>query len=308
MLPRNVLVAPPPERGPLPGAPASLGLYRHRDIESDIEITGLHLDYEIDPADVLEKALADQAKTIVSRHLTPSFSGASGDFVATWSVEERPFVGRFYAAKWGARLYIVSCRAPAELYSALAESMAVTVASLTPLAPDNAPLAVASREIKNAVPAPWTTRLPETWLFEPDICSDDVVSFQALQLPSRPTPHPDMLFGKLSFAAMARREDRSAADVAHTYVRALREKAVLVAHDEFKEEAPPQGFSAAWGLVAKAERLGQLGEVRCRVLLHDRAWFIAGVLGPTKQDGSLAWMQNKRVLDVVTRALEVEVL
>ena len=44
-------------------------------------------------------------------------------------------------------------------------------------------------------------------------------------------------------------------------------------------------------------------ELRCLILAHERAWFVAGVLGPARHAAPIAWARNKRALDVVTSAV-----
>ena len=78
--------------------------------------------------------------------------------------------------------------------------------------------------------------------------------------------------------------------------------------ERFQPVQAPAPFLQAWQIVADAT-LAPPGaepvrcELRCMILAHERAWLVAGVLGPARHDAPIAWARNKRVLDIVTSSV-----
>jgi hypothetical protein len=133
----------------------------------------------------------------------------------------------------------------------------------------------------------------------------NVSSFQAAQMPIEEQDDPDKLLGKLSFAVVARSAVRVPRAAATAFLEVLKENEFELEDKDFEEEASRPPFHKSWVLVCGATRKGRASEVRCRVMLHERAWVIAGVVGSKREDDAFAWMRNQRVLDVVTSTLVI---
>jgi hypothetical protein len=122
-------------------------------------------------------------------------------------------------------------------------------------------------------------------------------------VPIEPIDDPETLVGKLSFAVVARSAVKVPRAAAKAFLDVLKDNEFTIEEKDFEEEPSPPSFHKSWILVANTERKGKPGELRCRVMLHERAWVIAGVVGPRREGDPFAWMRNKRVLDVVTSTL-----
>ena len=136
-----------------------------------------------------------------------------------------------------------------------------------------------------------------------------VTSFQAVQA-ELPVAGAGPAFGHLSMGVLARPAADNETIVAGSFLDGLRANGVTVERTDLGPTAPREEFLAAWDLVSpatlhNAQVAGLACEVRCRVMLHDDVWVMAGVLGPRREVGGLAWARSKRLLDVVTSSLEL---
>jgi hypothetical protein len=150
-------------------------------------------------------------------------------------------------------------------------------------------------------PVPWRVRLPSSWTLETPTSSDEAASFQASKL------RGEELVGKLAVAVIGREVMKRPRDVANVYLESLDSYGLEVERDDFaaEEAAPP--FEQSWCLESPVLRSGAVpGEVRCRVLRHERAWVIAGMLSPRREDDPPAWDENRRTLDLVTRTFRIK--
>jgi hypothetical protein len=277
---------------------------------ADLEVWGVHLAREIDPADWLDVWLEEQGMTVVSRKPQKTAGGVAGDAVATWDTEANPFAGRFFAMKWGARLFIVGLRAPREHYARFAEEHFLAMASLSPVDTSGGLLAEKVNEFGDPQPVPWKVLVPASWMVQPDSMAPTLSSFRCTAFPLADTDR-ELLFGKLSFGLAARSLFKTARAAANAFLDAVKENHTTIEQEEFVEEPAPEPFDKAWALVSAAAcsrpPLENFPcEVRCRVFRHDQVWFVAGVFGPSRDAGAIAWMQNKRTLDVLTSTLEVK--
>jgi hypothetical protein len=298
-------VGPGGEEAPTPDAPSqSLGLFHREGPAADVEVVGTLLPFEVDPVHWLEATLEGDGKTVVSSKPVAMRGGLLGDMVATWEGEDgQRFAGRFFASKWGPRIFCVCCRTTAESYPKLAEDFFVSIMTFAALDESFGHLAEKVRTVRGETPLAWKVAVPASWIVQPAPEGSKVSSFQAAQVPIEPTSDPETLVGKLSFAVVARSAVKVPRAAAKAFLDVLEENEFTLEDKDFEEEPSPPAFHKSWILVAKTERKGKPGELRCRVMLHERAWVIAGVIGQRRDDDSFAWMRNKRVLDVVTSTL-----
>lgn len=277
--------------------------------ESTVEVFGHLLPREIDPADYLEVWLAGEGVTISSARDISTDSGVSGDAVGSWLADGETWVGRFYATKWGNRLFIVSQRAPERRYPALAETFYSTMMSLAPGSPEGSPLAEDARHWGEEGPMPWRTIVPVSWILQPDSIHADLTSFRGSSVAIGKSAR-ELLFGKLVLAMATKNVAPNPAALAGAFVDALSDRRVTVEPADLEEMAAPAGFRSAYSLVTRATLnrppfYGVPCEVRARVLAGKSASFFAGVFGPTRETGAIAWMHNKRTLDLAIQHLEV---
>jgi hypothetical protein len=159
--------------------------------------------------------------------------------------------------------------------------------------------------VAQSIPVPWKLVLPVSWLAEPEPMRDPEVG----SLQARQHPHErDLteLAGHLSLAVVARGKHKKASELGAMFIDMARERGLDVEREEFADEPTPKGFEKSWYLVTPVSHLGTEGELRCRVMLHRSAWIVAGVMGATRGADGLAWMRNKRALDIATATLEIE--
>jgi hypothetical protein len=233
--------------------------------------------------------------------------GIVGDAVATWTAEDdKLFAGRYFCTKWGPRIFVLELRTPKEHYERLAEDFFVSIATFSVLDDSLGLFAEKVHTVSNTAPIPWRVVVPESWTIKPEPNTDKVASFQATQVPVTPSAEGERLYGKLSFAVVARSEAKTGRAAANAYLSAVRDLGIAIETDAFVEEPATDPFEKSWLLVSNVTKSGNPGELRCRVLMHKKAWVIAGVLGPVRSDSALAWMQNKRVLDIVTTTLKLK--
>ena len=303
-VPRDWRLGPQGQEAPGPDSALTLALFKRSDPEVDLEVIGHELQYEIDPADWLEQSLTLDGKTIVSTQHKHMLAGVVGDAVVRWQVDGVPYAGRFFASKWGPRLFVVCLRAPEEHYNRFADDFFLSIASFQAVDDSLGLFAERVNAVAEKRPVPWELVMPVSWLVEPEPMFDpEVASLQARQ-----HPHEGDLSdfaGHLSLAVVARSKHKKARELGDLFLDMLRERGIEIEPAEFEEEEPRKGFVGSWLLVSPATHLGCAAETRCRVMAHRSAWVLAGVLSPWRDDDMLAWMRNKRVLDIATSTLEI---
>ena len=95
------------------------------------------------------------------------------------------------------------------------------------------------------------------------------------------------------------------------FAPALADGGLRILSEDFMEERCEDldagTFERSWLLVSAVHRSQSLpGEVVCRVLRHERAWVLAGVLSPREEDDHDAWTENRRALAVLTSTLRIK--
>lgn len=306
-LPADVVCAHEGALSPELDASTSLGLYQTSKPAVDFEVMGSWLRYEIDPADWLDAQLEVLGYEVQSRRPVRLANGTAGDAVATWSHDQRAYVGRFMAAKYGARLYTVCCRTSADDYDRVATSMFTAAASLRPLHEWPGIFAETVSFVEDDAPFDWKVALPKSWQVVQHPGDDEGAWFEASHLaPTAPDEQLGERDGRLALAVMTRGSAKRPRDAANVYLTALEDNGTRIADADFLDDISDEPFSQAWYLTSSIEREGVRGEVRCRVMMHEHAWIVGGVVGPSRDDDQDAWMRNKRALDIATTTLEVD--
>lgn len=311
-LPPEVEVIGRPAVAPSLAAPTqSLGLFRRHDPEADVEVLGHLLEYEIDAHDWLERTLRAEGRRIRSSKPKRLLSGAMGDIVATWALDDEHFAGRYIATKWGPRLFIACARTRLADYPALADELFRSAASLEALDRSSGAFGEPVHFFFEDVPCEWKVAVPDSWSIQHHAPSEEGAWFDAMH--TAPGPVDEMsgeVDGRLSVAVMARSVAQRPRDAGNVLLRALRDNDVHLEHATFERDDDTlpvcrTTFLQAWSLVTPLRRGEAEGELRCRVMMHEHAWVVAGVLGSTREEDEDAWMRNKRVLDVVSCTLEL---
>jgi hypothetical protein len=303
-VPKDFRLGPQGEEAPTDESAPTLALFKNADPEVDLEVIGHELKYEIDPADWLEMSLEQDDKTIVSRRPVRLLAGVTGDMVATWEVDGKPFAGRFTALKWGPRLYVIALRTAQESYDRFADDYFMSMASFAAVDDSLGLFAERVHTVVEGAPVPWKLVIPISWVVDREpMYVPEVGSLQARQI-----PHQGDLAdfaGQLTLAVVERDRHKKASELGARFVEILRERGMQLEPPEFTEEEAPKGFKQSWSMVSPVSHLESVGEARCRVMLHGSAWVLGGVIGPPRDHQPLAWMRNKRALDIATSTLEI---
>ena len=306
---RATRIAPDGKVAPTVAEPfQTLALFQRPDPLADLEIFGLHLPVEVDTADWLDLWLARHKMNIVSSKPLSTQRGMLGDCVCTWDTPEGPFAGRFAALRWGSRVFLLTLRTPRRLYAAIADDFFLAAASFAPEEVDARRLNGESHQnVPIPAPLPATVTLPASYSIAMDVSNPRLSAFGGDQQPIPALPD-DPAFGKLSFllaeASMADHPAKAAA----LYLDALLKNPITMGGDEFLQEPAAAPFEQSWLLITPATLTPTDGdpvpcELRCRVMSHPKAWFVAGVLGPARHAAPIAWMRNKRALELMTTSV-----
>jgi hypothetical protein len=303
-VPKDCKVGPQDAAEPTVDKPVSLGLWQRERGPADIEVMGFVLDKEIDAADWLDESLKVEGKAILESKRVQMIGGAVGDVLATWDIDGEPWIGRFFTAKYGPRLFLLMFRTPKSAYKTMAEDFFVSIATFGNVDKRLGPLSEPVNHIEGTTPAAWKCVLPQSYRIQPEEGDAKLSAFQAALTPPPEIDPGVVTAGKLSFAIAARGLAKTAKVASEKYLGALKDLGFNVEEGEFVEEPPKKPYQKSWLLVTRAERNGGACEVRCRVGFTDKTWVVAGVIGPLREESAIVWMQNKRALDVVTSTLE----
>ncbi len=286
----------PPERGE---GPQTLACFASPDGRAQFEVSGALLDDEVDPAEWLQSMLESAHRTIVSQKPVATPAGRVGDVVAIWHTGGTEYAGRFFAAKWGAQLFVVGCSCPRLDYADFSDAFFECLTGFSPLRSAARAFAVDTHSIAHERPMAWSAELPSSWDFFNHAPGDDGAYFEAAHaMAPKPDEQSGDLDGKLAVALVARSTAKRPRDASKLYLDALKHAGFAIEAVNFESEAPRDPFAQCWYMSSEVERDGARGQLHCRVAMNDRVWLIGGVVGPTREDDSTAWMRNKRALDI----------
>jgi hypothetical protein len=272
----------------------------------DIEVVGHLLEREVDAADLLDGELAALTErdglTVVSRRPVRLAGGDAGDVVATWERDGKAYAGRFFATKWGARVFVVSARTALADYEAVAEDIFTSIASFEPIHTPEDLFAEPVVWMSGSAPLKWKAALPDAWIPLPAYQDARLSGFQAMQVEGYDLT---AVHGRMSFAVADRSTAKRPRDAANLLLDVVRENGFEVTHEDFSEEPAQKPFERSWLLASGLRQGDKRGELRCRVMMNASVWAVGGVLGPAEEDDRASWMENKRALDVVTTTLRL---
>lgn len=313
---------------PTPESPIqSLGLFYREDAEMDLEVVGVQLGREIDPIHWLELHLEYNGVRISSLKALPLAGGIVGDAVCEWTVEGKPFAGRFVALKFGPRLYVVCCRASQETYAAHADEFFVSLTQFGAVDESLGMCAEPMTRVGAPKPAPWFLFVPGSWQLSAEDYEGGQAGFQAVMSgpgpgeplvssalspfpgaeagPAVELPADDSYLGKMAVSLLPQTMAPTPEAAEGGCLDTFRGAGLELDREEFEDEPPHGPLEQSRLLITPARLAGQEGvELRCRVGLVKGLWFIAGIVGPARHVNPFAWMQNKRALDVVTGSLQ----
>lgn len=309
---RATNIAPGGDTPPKVGDPfQSLALFQRTNPIADIEVFGLDLPAEVEPADWLDLWILRHGLEPVSSMPVATPAGVFGDVVCRWQTPQGEFAGRFAALRFAERIFLLAMRTPRANYAALADDFFAAMSSLLPLevGPPTAPAEPRATALLSH-PTKATVSLPGSYTLELNVSEPGRMSaYTGDQQPIAALPD-DPAFGKLTFLLA----DLSLADhpgkAAGLYMEPLLRNPITLHGDEFVElPSAPEPFLQAWEITAPATLTPPDAkpvpcELRCRILAHERAWFVAGVIGPARHAGPIAWARNKRALDLVTSTVK----
>jgi hypothetical protein len=292
-----------PKRGE---APQTLACFASPDGRAQFEVSGALLDDEVDPAEWLQGMLENAHRTIVSQKPVPTPAGRVGDVLAIWHTGDTEYAGRFFAAKWGAQLFIVGCSCPRLDYADFGDDFFACLTGFSPIRSAARAFAVDTHSTAQEHPMAWSAQLPSSWDFFNHAPGDDGAYFEAAHaMAPKPDEQSGDLDGKLAIALVARATAKRPRDASKLYLDALKHAGFAIEAVNFESEAPQDPFIQCWYMSSEVERDGARGQLHCRVAMNDRVWLIGGVVGPTREDDSTAWMRNKRALDIACSTVTV---
>ena len=270
----------------------------------EIAVFGTLLEREIDALDWLEQSPAMRNRRIVSLGEVERL-GAEADVEVAWKNGTGDRSGRYFVTKAGPRLFVLACSSGTDDAPLLAGEFAAAIQSFAPKHDPKGRYAEPMRRHGGETPVPWQLTLPASWVLEMGSSSEEADSFQAENLRHPPGAPPEMV-GKLAFAVLGRGAGETPRSIANLYLDAVAEHGLVLGDEEVAALDPVAPFTQSWSLIAQVRREELPGELRCRVLCHPRVWVLAGVLGLTREEDVDAWMQNKRVLDVMIATLRLK--
>ncbi len=271
---------------------------------AEIDVMAAKLYREVDAGDWLAASPVLWSKGVAEGIETEHRAGSAA-LDAFWERAGVSYCGRICCLKSGPRMFLISCSAREDEWPRAWPVIEAALESFEPVQPPAHRYAEPLREYRAETPIPWTTSLPASWLVEPGTKSERAASFQAENM-HRPKGQRGEMVGKLAFAVLSRSLYRTPRDTVDLYLDAVREHGIDIGDNAVVAQTPRRPYEQAWSLSAPVWRDELPGEVRCRVLLHEKVWVLAGVLSVRREEDVMAWMENKRALDVVTRSLRFE--
>lgn len=305
---KSTRMGPPPAKPPVAGGDVvQLAIFNRPQPPCDLEVFGVHLTQDINPADWLDLWLERQGHAqVLSRKRFPSIGGTIGDVLARWQVEGVPWIGRFFVTKAGPRVFLLWARTAEADYAKLAEPIFLSIMSFRILDTSAGPLAEGVRWVNGNFPVPWKLALPASWHGTVQPGNQQAAAFEAAFLaPAAPNAVPQIL-GKMSFAIIAPDLIKEGPALGANCLTALKSAGVIAESSEFAQEPHAEPYTAAWYLETKATLNANPVAVHGRILRHPKAWIAATVVSPAREVQPALWMQARRLLDIVTMTLAID--
>jgi hypothetical protein len=293
----------------LPSVPTVQSLHRLvryelTDDEATIDVSASKLLREVDAGDWLATWPVLNIKGVVEG-VEKEHHASYAELDAHWQSGGVSWRGRFVCIKSGPRMFLIACKAPQQHWDAVVQRLAVVFDSFEPSTKAPHRYAERLRDYSAESPIPWTISLPSSWMLEPGTKNDKVASFQAENM-TQAWGEPGEMVGKMAFAVLDRPMYKTPRETVNLYLDAVRDHGIEIGPTQLKLLELRRPFEQSWCLEAPVWSDDAPGVVHCRVLLHENVWVLAGVLSVRREEDAMAWMQNKRAIDVVTRSLRFD--
>ena len=266
---------------------------------AEIEVSVARLPREIAAGDCLHLHLAGGGEEVLHRRDLDSEGGYVSDVLSRRLVGGEAVVSRWLAIKDGKHLFVVHARTLEEHYARFAEAFLMALASFRLTEPGSWPLAESLKTFTRRVPGDFLLFYPESWdLIEQDDSGPQALTLTLLNRVGGETA------GMITFATVARTARLDAQSLADRYVDGLRRGGVRL-EPLYVSPSPPIGsFAETWHAFGRAVRDERAVEVQFVIGKRPDAWFLAGLLGPTRNTAPGVWAVNTRAFDLVLTYLK----
>jgi hypothetical protein len=294
-----------PAKGPTPGGPAvTLRGFRHPDgpAAGELELQVARLPQEMTADDWLRIAIARQGFETVQSRIRVGPTGPVADFLVRGRAAGGPVVLRLFALKDADRLFLLTGRAGAAAYPAVAEAFAAAIVTLRP-APSGQIYAEPLLSHVVGAPGQPTFNYFGSWKLQtakgaiaPGIAG---AMFKHI---ARATGGREDLQGLLTVKVVQKAENP---DLAPDDLLAFMRQDLMDAGIALGTELGTVDFSTqSLPLAGKATRAeGKRNqapvEFRGVVLQDNAAWYTLSLVGPTQAVNPAAWAVNRRALEVM---------
>ena len=265
----------------------------------EIEVGVALLPREIAPGDCLDLQLAGGGEEVLHRRDFDGEGGRVSDLLSRRIVGGQVVISRRLALKDGKHLFLVHALSLEEHYPRFAEAFLMALSSFRLTKPGSWPLAESLKTFTRRDPGDFLLLYPESW----ELIEQDATDRQALTLTlvNRVGGEPA---GLITFATVARAVELDPQSLAHRYVEGLRRGGVQLERLYLSPSPPIGGFEETWQAFGRAVRDQEAAEVQFVVGKRPDAWFLAGLLGPTRNTAPDVWAVNTRAFDIVLTYLQ----
>jgi hypothetical protein len=265
----------------------------------EIEVDAALLPREIAPGDCLDMHLAACGEEVLHRRDVDGEGGRVSDVLSQRICSDGTIVSRWLAIKDGQHLFLLQARTAEDDYGRFAEAFLVAFAAFRVKHRGNWPFAESLKTFTRRDPGDFLLLFPESW--ELTERSDDQRQTLTLTLFNRVGRETA---GLMTFATVARALELAPQTLANRYVEELMRCGVPLGRLSLVPSAPLAGFEEMWQAAARAEGDAGSAEVRLVVGKRPDAWFLIGLLGPTRSSAPGVWAVNNRAFDIVVRYLK----
>ncbi|HEY4328957.1 MAG TPA: hypothetical protein VGN88_04415 [Phycisphaerae bacterium] len=289
---------------PAPGGPlVSLALFNCPEQPFSVEVFGMHLLHEIDPADWLDVYIESVGIfEIMSRRRVSTPAGDLGDLLVRWDYDNKTFVGRMACLKAGARLILLSFRTAEPEYPVNADIFFTTLMNFQLLDQSGGPLAESVQYASNQWPHPWRVAVPSSWQIVEQPTTPAMATLQFL-LPVK-LEKGTVTAGKITFSVVESRQLEMEQQAFNSVNETLKAAGISAESGLFFPEPDPKNGVHSWILRTQGTLQNQPMEINARVMQHPRGWVIVIAFGPPREQSPAYWMQVKRTVDVLTMSME----
>jgi hypothetical protein len=289
--PVDVPAEPPTAERPL----TTLALFRTlANRRAEIEVIAALLTREIAPGDWLDCQLEHRREEILHRRDTDTDGGVVSDVLSRLATPEGLLISRCLAIKDGRHLFVLHARVMDAHYGAFADVFFMAVAGFELLHQGKWPLAESLKTFSQRYPGDFLMMYPESWMS----AQDPQNTLAALTLNLRHQVD-DKTFGQITVAVVSRAAETEPQRLADKYVEQLKVHGVPVDTMRLVPTLVTAGVEAAWQAVEDAA--GPRGSAEIRLVVRQRpdAWYLFGLLGPSRDTAAEIWAVNKRAFEIV---------